>query len=101
MRWKEPAAFRRAQTRAAGSRHGWQRPLFMLGIGLLGFGGLAWHRNPIAGNWPLSIGVVTAVAWMVAYGVPLIARLDPNIVFIGERGIGRQSNMGGAVRLQC
>jgi hypothetical protein len=101
MRWKEPTAFRRSQFRPTDQSYRWYRPLFLLAICVLGFGGVAFHRNPVGGSWPLTAAVIIGTGFLIAYGLPFIAMIDPNVVFIGERGIGRQSNMGSGVRLEC
>ena len=73
----------------------------MLGICVLGFGGVAFHQNPVGGSWPLTAAVIIGTGFLLAYGLPFIAMMNPNIVFVGERGIGRQSNMASVVRLEC
>jgi hypothetical protein len=98
FRWKEPLIFKQTAIREHKHRDRWFRPLFLLTIVALGLGGAAFHRKPIAGDWTLTAAVVLGVGWSIAYGVPMIAMRDPNIVFIGEHGIGRQINMAGGVQ---
>jgi len=101
MRWKEPTAFRRSLSCLSNQPCRWYRPLCLLGICVLGFGGVAFHQNPVGGSWPLTAVVIIGTGFLIAYGLPFIAMINPNVVFIGERGIGRQSNMGSGVRLEC
>ncbi len=102
FRWKEPRAFRRAMVAAEQIRTGrtgtWVRPVVVLVLSGVALGAMAWRDQPLAGSWPISVAVVLATAALGVYGVSLLANLDATIYFVGERGIGRQINLGTGLR---
>ena len=98
LRWKEPRIFRQTALRENKRRARWFQPFATVFVAAIGIAGMAFHQKPIAGNWTVSVLAALGIGWLIVYGVPWIAALDPNIVFIGQRGIGRQLNRGGGVQ---
>lgn len=102
LRWKEPASFKRALAREQGVQpNPWYPFLFMIGIMAVCLGGVAYHNNPWLGSWLLTVVLAAVAGFLIAYGVPFFASLDPNLIVITERGVGRRVLQGGSVRLEC
>ena len=102
VRWKEPAAFKRALARRSGARVSpWPQALFALGVGAAGLAACVTHDNPVNGSWPLTVAATAGVGVLIAFGLPLLASLDPNLVAVTGRGVGWRVHKGGAVSVEC
>ena len=102
LRWKEPASFKRVLARQHGTKSNpWYPLLFMFGFVVVCLGGMAFHNKPAMGSWPLSVVLVTVSGFLIAFGVPFLASLGPNLVVISERGVGRRVMQGGSFLLEC
>ncbi len=102
LRWKEPAAFKRAIARQDGEKpNRWYQLLFTLGIVAVGLGGAAFHNQPAFDSWPITFALAAGCGSMIAFGVPFIAARDPNLIVITERGIGRRMLRGTGVVLEA
>ncbi len=104
LRWKEPVAYKRAVARQhglPGSFNVWRPLPFMLGIMAVGLAGAAFHNKPAFGSWPLTVALLAGVGFLVAYGLPILAALDANLIVISHRGVGRRVMYGAGVRLEC
>ena len=106
VQWAEPRAYRRAMEKRGPQPHPTQSLLFagvtfLVILLLRALFGLRPEPGANPPGWAMSVAVAAAIALMLAFGMPLLAKLvSRNIVIVSDKGVNCNTIWGSGIRLR-